>query len=80
MIDEDAGQLISDRLVDQDRCDRRVDPAREAADDPRSSDLGADAFNLLGAEGGHRPVAPDAGDLVEEVGDQLALGRWVTSG
>ena len=32
MIDEDAGELIADRLVDQQRGDGRVDPAGEPAD------------------------------------------------
>ncbi len=76
MIDEDAGQLVADRLVDQHRRDRRIDAAREAADHPRLADLRADAGDLLGAEGRHRPVAPEAGDLVQEVGDELgAVGR-----
>ena len=38
--------------------------------------LRADACDLLVAEGGHRPVALEARDLVEEVGDELrAVGR-----
>jgi hypothetical protein len=32
VIDEDAGQLVADRLVDQHRGDRRIDPAGQAAD------------------------------------------------
>ena len=67
VIDEDAGELIADRLVDQHRRDRRIDAARQAADDPRFADLGADARDLLVAEGGHRPVAFEARDLVEEI-------------
>ena len=39
-------------------------------------DLGADAGDLLLAEGGHRPVAFEAGDLEKEIGEELrAVGR-----
>ena len=76
VIDEDAGQLVADRLVDQHRRDRRIDAAREAADHARLADLRADARDLLGAEGGHRPVALEARDLVQEIGDELRpVGR-----
>ena len=34
VIDEDAGQLVADRLVDQHRRDRQIDAAREPADHP----------------------------------------------
>ena len=34
VIDEHAGQLLADRLVDQHRRDRAVDAARQAADHP----------------------------------------------
>ena len=76
VIDEHAGELIADRLVDQHRRDRRIDAARQAADHPRLADLRADAGDLLVAEGGHRPVALEAGDLEQEIGDELrAVGR-----
>ena len=39
MIDEDAGELIADRFVDQQRRHRRVDAAREAADHAAVLDL-----------------------------------------
>ena len=42
VIDEDAGELVADRLVDQHRGDRRIDAAGEAADHPALADLGAD--------------------------------------
>ena len=41
VVDEDAGQLVADRLVDQHRGDRRIDAAGEAADDAALADLGA---------------------------------------
>jgi hypothetical protein len=38
-IDEDAGQLLADRLVDQDGGDRRIDAAGEPADHAAGADL-----------------------------------------
>ena len=76
VIDEHAGELIADRLVDQHRRDRGIDAARQAADHPRFADLSADTRDLLVAESGHRPVALEAGDLEEEVREELrAIGR-----
>ena len=76
VVDEDAGQLVADRLVDQDRRDRRIDAAREAADHAGFADLRADAGDLLGAKRGHRPVALEARDFVQEIGDEFgAVGR-----
>ncbi len=42
VIDEDAGQLIADGFVDQDRGDRAVDAAGQAADHLLVADLLAD--------------------------------------
>ena len=53
VIDEDAGELLADRLVQQRRRDRAVDAARQAADDAAAADLRPDALDRLGAEGGH---------------------------
>ena len=50
VIDEDAGQLVADRLVDQHRGDRAVDAAGKAADHPALADLGADVGDLGGAD------------------------------
>ena len=67
VVDEDAGQLVADRLVDQQGGDRGIDAARQAADDLPVADLLADRLDRLLAIGGHRPVALDAGDLVDEI-------------
>ena len=81
VVDEDAGELVADRLVDQHRRDRRIDAAGEAADHPALADPGADRLARLGAERGHRPVALQARDLVDEIADQpRAVGRMATSG
>ena len=42
VVDEDAGQLVADRLVDQDGGDGRIDAARQAADHLGVADLFAD--------------------------------------
>ncbi len=76
VVDEDAGQLVADGLVDQQRCDRRIDAAGQRADDALIADLSADLLDRLLAIGMHGPVALDAGDLLDEVLDQLgAVGR-----
>ena len=76
VVDEDARELVADRLVDEQRGDGRVDAAREAADDALRADLRADPLDLLLDHGGRRPARRRARDLVEEVlQDLLALGR-----
>ena len=75
VVDEDAGQLVADRLVDQHRRDRRIDAAGEAADHPALADLGADRLARLGAERRHRPVALQPGDLVDEIARSAARRR-----
>ena len=77
VVDEDAGELVADRLVDQHGGDRAVDAAREPADHAALPDLRADLRDLARAEMRHRPVAGKAGDLVHEVGDELRAVRRV---
>ena len=55
VIDENAGQLLADRLMDQHRGDRRIDPAGQPADHPPGAHLLPDPGDLRGAEPGHRP-------------------------
>jgi hypothetical protein len=64
-IDEDAGQLLADRLVDQDGGDRRIDAAGEPADHAAGADLLADARDRLVAVGRHGPVAGEAREAGE---------------
>ena len=76
VIDEHAGELLADRLVDQHRRDGAVDAAGKAADDATAADLLADVGDLRVAEAGHRPVARAAANVAHEVGEQLAaVGR-----
>ena len=42
MVDEDAGELLADRFVDQHRGDRRIDAAGQPADHAALADLLAD--------------------------------------
>ena len=70
-VDKDAGQLVADRLVQQRRGDRGIDPARQPADDIAVPDPFANPFDRIGAEQGHRPVAAAARHLVGEVVQQF---------
>src|SRR5262249_53559385 len=76
-IDEDAGELVADRLVDQHRRDRAVDAAREAADNAALAHLRADALHRLLAEGRHGPVAAATRNAMREVLEERAALRRV---
>jgi hypothetical protein len=82
VIDEDAGQLLADRLVDEQRGDGAVDAAREAADHALAADLRADSLDLLLDHGRRGPGRDRAGDPVEEVLQDIAMpwGVCTTSG
>ena len=61
VVDEDAGQLVADRLVDQHGRDRRIDAAGQAADDPplpTCARIAATASCAEGAPSTSRPSAP----------------------
>ena len=76
VVDEDAGQLVPDRLVDEHRRDRGVDAAGEAADHPALADLGLDLLDLLGDHRLRRPLLLAAGDVAQEAGEDLGpVGR-----
>ena len=77
MIDEDAGELLADRFVDQHGGDRRVDAAGQAADHAALADLLADFLDRLVLEGAHGPVAGEARDLAHEIADQRRAVRRV---
>ena len=76
-VDKDAGEALADRLVDERRGDRGIDPAGEAADHAAAGYLVADALDRLGAERRHRPVAAAAADVVGEVLEQRRALRGV---
>jgi hypothetical protein len=76
VVDEDAGELVADRLVHEQRRDCGVDTARESAQHPRASDLRADPLDLLLDHRGGRPRGRRARDAVEEVLQHLVpVGR-----
>ncbi len=56
VVDEDAGELLADRLVHEQRRDGRVDAARQRAEHALVPDLRADARDLLLDHGGRRPA------------------------
>ena len=67
MIDQYAGELIADSLVDQDRSDCRVNATRETANHATFADLLANLFDRLVPESAHRPVAGEPGNLAHEI-------------
>ena len=76
VIDEDAGQVFADGLVDQHGGDRGIDAAGKAAENPALPHLLADRLDRLAAKRRHGPVGFQPGDFVDEIGDQLrAVGR-----
>ncbi|MDT4821147.1 hypothetical protein FQZ97_543100 [compost metagenome] len=74
VVDEHAGELVADGLVDQRGGNRRIDAARQAQDHLFVADLFADARDGFGHVVGHVPVAFAAADFVHEAGQHgLAL-------
>ena len=71
VVDEDAGQPVADGAMDQQRRDRRVDAAAQAADDAPVAHLLADPRGRLLDERRHRPVAGAAADVEGEVAEDL---------
>ena len=76
-VDEDAGELLADGLVNQHRGHRAIDAAGKAADHAALAHLGADALDGLVLEPGHGPVALQPGDLVGEVAVDQRPARGV---
>ena len=56
VVDEDAGEPVADRAVDEQRGGGGVDSAGEAADRARLADLGANRLDLLVDHRGRRPA------------------------
>jgi hypothetical protein len=67
VVDEDAGELLADRLVHEQRGNGRVDSAGQRAQHPLVAHLGADAGDLLLDHGGRGPGGGSVGGAVEEV-------------
>ncbi len=77
VVDEDARELLADRLVDEQRRDGRVDAARQRAQHALAPDLRADPLDLLLDHGGRRPGGRCVGDVVEEVLEHVHAVRRV---
>ena len=71
VIDEDAGQLLANRFMDEQCRDRGVDAAGEPADHPRLPHLGLDLLHLFGDHRLRRPLLDAAGDIAQEAGEDL---------
>ncbi len=69
-VDEDAGELRPDRLMDQHRRDGRIHPAGQATDNLRVADLSPDPCDLFVAVGRHGPVAGQTRHAMSEVPEQ----------
>ncbi len=77
MIDEDAGELLADRARDQ-RCgDRRIDPARERADDLVAPDFNANLVDGAIDERLHLPIVGQPRNPVQEVAKDRRSGLRV---
>ncbi len=76
VVDEHTGQLVADRLVDEQRGDAGVNPAGEAADRPPLPDLSPDARDLVLDHRRRAPGPLTAADVEQEVGQHLLpVGR-----
>jgi hypothetical protein len=81
VIDEHAGQLLADRLMDEDSRDGAVDAARQAADDAAGADLGAMSAILPARNSAmvQSPASPQTWRT--KLASSLApSGVWTTSG
>ena len=62
VVDKNAGQLVADRFVDQDRGNGRIDAAGQAADDLACRQPVRGSRNRFFAVGAHRPVAVETSE------------------
>ena len=76
LVDEHAGQLITDRLVQQEGEGGGVDTTGEGEQDALIPDLTAHIGNRLIDKGRRGPIRKTTGDVIDEVADQghSALG------
>ena len=77
VVDEDAVQLVADRAVHERGRHRRVDAAREPADDLRVPDLRADPRTASSMKASMVHESRAAADAVHEVREQLAAAFGV---
>ena len=77
VIDEHAGELIADCLVDEGGGDGRVDSTGQAADDLAIADLGPDVIDRPLDDRDVGPGRAGAGRFVQEVLEDLLTSRRV---
>ncbi len=75
VVHQHAGQLVADGAVHEGGRGGRVDAPGEAADNPRSSHLGANALHLLVDDRGGRPALAAADDITQEPLEDLRAVR-----
>ncbi len=71
VVHEDAGEAIADRAMHEERRHRRVDAARESADDFAAPDLLPDPVRRLLDERRNRPVAGASADVEGKVAENF---------
>ena len=77
VVDEDAGELLADGLVQQRRRDAGIHATAQAENDLFPADLVADFGDGLLHVIAHVPAFAAAADLVDEVGDDFTAARRV---
>src|SRR5262245_17665480 len=77
IVDEDAGELVPNRLVQQSRCDRRIDAATQAEYDLFVAHLLPHPLAGFVDEGSHRPIHRALADAEEKILNDLFSPRRV---
>ena len=77
VIDEDAGELLADRLVDEHGGDGGIDAARQPADHPVEATCFLILWIISVLKWRHRPVALAAADLEREIAQKPRAVRRV---
>ena len=77
VVDEDAGELVADRLVQKRRRHRRIDAAAQAEHDLSVAHLLPDARAGLFDERAHRPIHRAVADVKDEILENLLAARRV---
>ena len=70
LVDEHAGELIANRLVQQEGQCGRINPARQSQQHPLVAHLGTHISNRFINEGGRGPVGNTAADVINKITDQ----------
>src|SRR5213594_1758107 len=77
VVDENAGELVADGLVQERGGEARIHAARQAEQDALRADLGADGLDGLVDVAAHGPFLPAAADAVDKVAEDFLAARRV---